>query len=161
MAKIESYLLNLAGEYRICSELNKRDVFATVTYGNRKGVDVYAIGDRKKRTYVLKIEVKTSQHKNFVTMITQKHLNDDPHAPDFWVLFQIQRNKERFLERFFVLTHKEICQVQRKINKEYAKKYRARNGKNPDLTKGVDSVTVDSVKDFKNKWDKIIKRLGG
>jgi hypothetical protein len=161
MAKIESYLLNLAGEYRICSELNKRGVFATVTYGNRKGVDVYAIGDRKKRTYVLKIEVKTSQHKNFVTMITQKHLNKGPHAPDFWILFQIQRNKERFLERFFVLTHKEICQVQRKINKEYAKKYRARNGKNPDLTKGVDNVTVASVQKFEDKWGKIIKRLGG
>ena len=40
MARIEPYLLNLAGEYRICSELNKRGVFATVTYGNRKGADV-------------------------------------------------------------------------------------------------------------------------
>jgi hypothetical protein len=30
MAKIPKYLLNLAGEYRICSELNKRGVFATV-----------------------------------------------------------------------------------------------------------------------------------
>lgn len=157
MAKIPSYLLNLAGEYRVCSELNKRGVFATMTYGNQKGVDVYAIGDRKKRTYVLKIEVKTSQHKNFVTMITQKHLYDDPHAPDYWVLFQIQHDKEHF----FVLTHKEICQVQRTINKEYAKKYRERNGKNPDLTKGVDNVTVASVQKFEDKWDKIIKRLGG
>jgi hypothetical protein len=157
MAKIPSYLLNLAGEYRICSELNRRGVFATITYGNRKSVDVYAIGDRKKRTYVLKIEVKTSQRKNFVTRITQKHLNDDPLAPDFWVLFQIQRDKERF----FVLTHKEICQVQKKINNEYAKKYRARNGKNPDLTKGVDGVTVTSVQKFEDNWGKIIKRLGG
>lgn len=45
MAKIEKYLLHLAGEYRVCSELNKRGVFATITYGNRKAVDVYVIGD--------------------------------------------------------------------------------------------------------------------
>lgn len=59
MAKIPQYLLNLTGEYRVRSELTKRGVFATVTYGNRKSVDVYAISDRRERA--LKIEVKTSQ----------------------------------------------------------------------------------------------------
>jgi hypothetical protein len=39
MAKIPSDLLHLAGEYRVCSELNKRGIFATITYGNHKGVD--------------------------------------------------------------------------------------------------------------------------
>ena len=84
MAKIPTYLLNLAGEYRVCSELNKRGVFATVTYGNHKGVDVYAISDRKDRA--LKIEVKTSQRGNFVTKLTQKRAQDDSQVPDFWVL---------------------------------------------------------------------------
>ena len=82
-ARIPSYLLSLAGEYRVCSELNKRGIFATVTYGNYKGVDVYAISDRKARA--LKIEVKTSQRENFVTRITQKRLCEEgkAHAPDF------------------------------------------------------------------------------
>ncbi len=82
MAKIPSYLLNLAGEYRVCSELNKRGVFATVTYGTRKGVDVYAISDRRARA--LKIEVKTSQKGNFVTSLSQNCGDDDPNAEGFW-----------------------------------------------------------------------------
>ena len=46
MPKIPSYLLNLAGEYRICSELNKRGVFATdvVQHENAWGKIVDALG---------------------------------------------------------------------------------------------------------------------
>lgn len=160
MAKIPPYLLNLAGEYRVCSELNKRGVFATVTYGNRKGVDVYAISDRQERA--LKIEVKTSQQDKFVTSITQKGLANDPDAPDFWVLFQIQPGEDAtFKERFFVLAHEEICRVQKARNDAYAKKYFARHGKQPDLSTGVDNVTIADVEQFEDQWSKIIERLGG
>jgi hypothetical protein len=156
---IPSYLLNLAGEYRVCSELNKRGIFATVTYGTHKGVDVYAISDRKERA--LKIEVKTSQRGNFVTSITQKCLAEDPAAPDFWVLFQIQPTaSSRYSERFFVLTHKELCKVQSARNAAYSVKYRSRHGKDPDLSKGVDNVTVADVKQFEDAWSKIIDRMG-
>lgn len=161
MTKISPYLLNLAGEYRICSELNKRGIFATITYGNRKGVDVYAISDRHERA--LKIEVKTTQRGNFVTNITRKHLADDPNAPDFWVLFQIQPGKAAtFRERFFILTHKEICRAQKVRNDEHEKKYFAKYGKKPDPMKGVDNVTIADVEQFfEDQWDKIKKRLGG
>ena len=158
MAGIAKDLLNLAGEYRICSELNKRGIFATVTYGNRKSVDVYAISDRQERA--LKIEVKTSQHNKFVTSIAQKHLFSDPTAPDFWVLFQIQPGEDAtFKERFFVLTHKEICQVQAARNRAYAKKYFVRHGKQPNFSAGVDNVTVADVERFEDQWPKIIARL--
>jgi hypothetical protein len=173
MAKIPSYLLNLAGEYRICSELNKRGVFATVTYGTRKGADVYAISDRRSRA--LKIEVKTSQGTNFVTSLSQKSGGDDPNAPDFWerrandpeapdfwVLFQIKVGKDaKFGERFFILSHQEICGIQSTRNAAYATKYHARHGKNPDFSKGVDNVTVEDVTSFEDQWAKIIERLGG
>jgi hypothetical protein len=79
LQRIEPHLLNLVGEYRVRSELCKRGVLATVTYGNRKGVDVYAISDRQERA--LKIEVETSQRGHFVTGITQKGLATDPTAP--------------------------------------------------------------------------------
>jgi hypothetical protein len=42
-AEIEKYYLNLAGEYRVCSELLKWNIFATVTFGNMKGADVIAV----------------------------------------------------------------------------------------------------------------------
>jgi hypothetical protein len=159
MANIPSYLLNLAGEYRICSELTKRGVFATVTFGNHKAVDVYAISDRKE--LALKIEVKTSQRLNFVTSITQKGLANNPHAPDFWVLFQTKLGKDNcFSERFFILSHKEICGIQARRNRMYAAKYADRHGKEPDLSTGVDNVTVKDVERFENRWDKIIARFG-
>lgn len=171
MAKIPSYLLNLAGEYRVCSELNKRGVFATVTYGTRKGADVYAISDRKTRA--LKIEVKTSQRRKFVTSLSQKCGDDDPNsagfwkrraadedAPDFWVLFQIQVGKDdSFGERFFVLSHKEICLAQAGRNLAYAAKYEARHGKRPDFSTGVDNVLVGDVQQHENAWHKIVSAL--
>jgi hypothetical protein len=158
MAKIPSYLLNLAGEYRVCSELNMRAMFATVTYGNRKGVDVYAISDRQERA--LKIEVKTTQGKTFITAITQKDLEADPMAPDFWVLFQLRAGTdETFGERFFVLTHQEICDVQKRRNQRYAEGYVTRHGRQPDFSRGVDNVTVDDVKEHEGKWAKINLRF--
>ena len=160
MKRIEPYLLNLAGEYRVCSELSKRGVFATVTYGNRKGVDVYAISDREERA--LKIEVKTSQRAAFVTSITQKGLARDPTAPDFWVLFQCRPNRDGgFTERFFVLSHAEICKIQGTRNKAYGDRYETTHGRQPDFAAGVDNVTIVDVEQHEDKWSKVIARFEG
>ncbi|HLY63370.1 MAG TPA: hypothetical protein VKV95_21715 [Terriglobia bacterium] len=164
MPKIPPYLLSLAGEYRVCSELNMRGAFATITYGNRKSVDVYVISDSQDRA--LKIEVKTSQEANFVTGITKKGfisqngLVDDPHAPDFWVLFQIRPGDDAlFEERFFILSHREICESQAACNKVYTDNYLKKHGKTFDLMKGVDTVSVSDVEKYEDDWAKIIKRL--
>jgi hypothetical protein len=155
MAKIGKEFLSLAGEYRVCSELLKRSVFATITYGNRKSVDVYVIGSRK--TPALRIEVKTSQQKKFVTSITQKGLATGCDAPDFWVLCQMKADKDRTIrERFFVLSHREICREQRKINRRYAKRYEAKHGHPPAPGGGVDNVSLDSVLQYEDAWDKIV-----
>jgi hypothetical protein len=172
MGKIPSYLLNLAGEYRVCSELNKRGIFATVTYGTCKSVDVYAINDRKAKA--VRIEVKTSQKDKFVTSLSQKCGDDDPNAegfwerqavneqsPDFWVLFQIlPQSDESFEERFFVLSHREICIAQAARNAAYAKKYSARNGKQPDFSTGVDGVFIADIEQHEDDWKKIVKSIG-
>jgi hypothetical protein len=119
---------------------------------------VYAISDRKERA--LKIEVKTIQQGNFVTNITRKGLDKDPHAPDFWVLFQIRPDQNAgFKERFFVLTHEEICRVQKVRNQAFAKEHFARHGKQFDFSKGVDGVRVADVEPYENKWSKIVSRL--
>jgi hypothetical protein len=171
--EIPPYLLNLAGEYRVCSELNKRGIFATITYGNHKGADVYAISDRKAPA--LKIEVKTSQKKTFVTRLAQKCGDDDPNSegfwdrraadersPDFWVLFQIlPAGDDCFAERFFVLSHGEICAAQARVDEASAEKYSARHGKQPDLSTGVDNVGIEDVEKHENQWKKIVDALGG
>jgi len=156
--RIEPYLLNLAGEYRVCSELCKRGVLATVTYGNRKGVDVYAISDRQERA--LKIEVKTSQRGRFVTGITQKGLAEDPTAPDFWVLFELAAaNDGTFTERFFVLTHSEICRIQKAKNKKHNDRYESKHGRRYDFSLGVDNVTINDVERHENHWSKVLARF--
>lgn len=158
VAKIEQDLLSLAGEYRVCSELNRRGVFATVTYGNHKSVDVYAISDRKE--LALKIEVKTSQGAQFVNRITQKGLLKDPTAPDFWVLVQMRLNSDgSFSERFFVLSHAEICRIQELRNKKYADGYLTKNGKQWDPKSGVDNVSVADVEPHEDCWSKIVERF--
>ncbi len=158
-AKIPPYLLSLAGEYRVCSELNKRGVFSTITYGNQKGVDVYAISDRKE--LALRIEVKTSQRNRFVTGIGQKrNYQVDLTAPDFWVMFQLKVDGDTsYSERFFVLTHAEICRIQRIVNTKYAKKYRTKYDRDPDVAKNVDSVSVTDVEEHEGKWSKIIEEF--
>lgn len=159
MTRIQPYLLNLAGEYRVCSELCKRGVLATITYGNRKGVDVYAISDRQERA--LKIEVKTSQRGRFVTRITQKGLAEDPTAPDFWVLFELCGGPGgRFTERFFVLSHTELCNIQAACNEGHNDRYKARHGRDYDFSRGVDNVTAIDVQQYEDQWSKILARFG-
>jgi hypothetical protein len=152
---IPKYLLNLAGEYRVCSELNKRRAFATVTYGNRKSADVYAIGSNGT---ALKIEVKASQTDRFLTGLGQKRLGGRSRPPDFWILAQFLPKKE---ERFFVLSHGEICAIQKKVNREWNKGYEARNGRKFDPSKGVDGVYVKHVVAHEGRWKKIIDGIGG
>lgn len=160
MSSLPSYLLNLAGEYRVCSELNKRGIFATLTYGNRKCADVYAIDDERQR--VLKIEVKTTQKRQFVTSIGQKGLlRTDRNAPDFWVLFQLTSPQaDNFAERFFVLTHEEIWDIQKARNDLYSEQYKIRhNGDECDPKRGVDNVPLESLGQYEDQWFKIIERL--
>jgi hypothetical protein len=155
MPKLPKYLVNLAGEYRTCSELNRRGVFATVTYGNRKGADVYAIRDQNSRA--LRIEVKTTQGGKFPNRID---FNNDPEkaaGPDFWVLFALGGDERP--DRFFILSNAELCAVQRKRSGEYREKYRARHG--TDYPGGFQAVHVRDVEKFDGAWKKIIKEIGG
>jgi len=157
MNKITTYHLNLAGEYRVCSELHKRNIFGTITYGQRKGTDIFAIGSDNR---TIRIEVKASQNSRFVTSITQKKLDGASDAPDVWVLFSLRSLADNeYEERFFVLTHPEICAIQKARNDAYGKKYRKKHGRAVDFSKGVDNITISDVEQHENAWDKIVDAL--
>jgi hypothetical protein len=53
---LDKYHLNLAGEYRVAAELLKRGIFATITYGNKKGADIYAIGEDSRQAAVIEVK---------------------------------------------------------------------------------------------------------
>jgi hypothetical protein len=162
--KIDKYHLSLAGEYRVASELLKRNLNATVTFGNAKSADVVAYGDNRK---TIIIEVKTSQQKNFVTGFYNKYENAKQEHPDFWILLQVKVDiSNNFSERFFIISHDELSVIQAGRNRAY----RLKHGditENQKLTwedhyrltteaHGVDNVLLTDVEKFENKWDKIV-----
>jgi hypothetical protein len=155
--KIETDMLGLAGEYRVCSELIKRGLLAMLTYGNRKSADVYVIPHRRRAA--LRIEVKTSQNGRFVTRINQKKgLNRKNDVPDFWVLFHCKcKGDNKYEEDFFILPHKTICNIQKRVNRDYARRYRKKHGRQPNEEKGVDNVQIKHVKEYRNGWELILR----
>ena len=105
----DKYYLNLAGEYRVAAELLKREIFATITYGNKKGADIYAIGPNRKTAIV---EVKASNSSRFVTGLFQRYRDEAQEHRDFWVLYRWTGD----LEQYFVLTHDEMAIAQAERN---------------------------------------------
>ncbi len=146
--------LNLAGEYRVASELLKRDIFATITYGNRKGADIYAIGANRRLAV---IEVKASNSGRFVTGFYQKYRDEVAEHPNFWVLYSVKPGANNtFDEEFFVLSHMEMAMVQAARNGTSGLSYAESAAR---VTRGVDNVLASHLEEHKDAWDKIVKYI--
>jgi hypothetical protein len=151
ISKIDKYNLNLAGEYRVAAELCLRGLFTSVTYGNKKGADLYSVGENRKAAV---IEVKASQSSRFVTSLYQKYKSKDMQAPDFWVLYSVKSTDVGFAERFFVLSHRELARIQGEVNcpgKRFTYEQIAAR-----VRRGVDNVSIKHVEDSEGNWSKII-----
>ena len=144
---LDKYYLNLAGEYRVASELFKRGLFATITYGNKKGADIYAIGPNRQTAVV---EVKASNSSRFVTGFYQKYVDEMTEHPDFWVLCSFCREDP---EEFYVLSHAEMARAQAARNSGEALTW----VENAEKVKtGVDNVLAKDLQDYKSAWNKIV-----
>lgn len=148
---LDKDFLNLAGEYRVCAELLKRALFATITYGNKKGVDIFAIGEKRK---VAVVEVKASNSNRFVTGLFQKYPDPKATCPDFWVFYSLKETTGGFEERFFVLTHKELAEAQSTRNSK-GKKHTYEEAA-AHAAKGVDNVLINDIEQYENQWSKIL-----
>jgi hypothetical protein len=148
---IDKYNLNLAGEYRVAAELCLRGLYTSVTYGNKKGADLYAIGENRRAAV---IEVKASQSNRFVTSLYQKYKSPDAQSPDFWVLYSVRPTETGFAEKFFVLTHEELARIQGEVNcpgeKLSHEQIAAR------VARGVDNVSLKKIESHENAWSKIL-----
>jgi hypothetical protein len=163
--KIDKYHLSLAGEYRVASELLRRGLNATVTFGHAKSADVVAYGANRRAVV---IEAKASQHKGFVTGFYNKYKGPEEEHPDFWILAQVDIGPEDdFTDRFFILSHSELAAIQAERNREYLVKrgiVRAEQAltwqEHYGLTKelnGVDNVSLTDLEKFEDRWDRILK----
>ena len=144
--------MGLAGEYRVASELIRRGLFTTITYGNNKGTDLYAIGPNRKSAV---IEVKTSRNGRFVTGFYQKYRTAGTVHPDFWVLYWLTEDEQ---DRFFVLTHAELATVQARRNSPSKQKTWEELTIAAKL--GVDNVSHSHVAGFESNWKKILTKCG-
>jgi hypothetical protein len=144
---LDKYYLNLAGEYRVASELFRRGLFATITYGNKKGADIYAIGPNRKTAVV---EVKASNSSRFVTGFYQKYVDEMTEHPDFWVLCSF---KPDGVEEFYVLTHAEMAIAQANRNLGQTLTWAENAAK---VTSGVDNVLAKDLQTHLSAWEKIV-----
>lgn len=145
--KIEKYHLSLAGEYRVCAELLKRGIFATVTFGNMKGADVVAVGSNRRAAV---IETKASNGSRFVTGFYRKYTTPAMEHPTFWVLYSATP-----VDRFFVLSHDELAAIQADRNHPgetlpYEERVRR-------VARGVDNVAIANVRAHEDAWQKIVE----
>lgn len=148
---LDKYHLSLAGEYRVASELLKRDIFTTITFGNAKGADLYAIGPHRR---IAIVEVKSSNSNKFVTRFYQKYSDEVQDHPDFWVLYSLRDGDQ---EEFYILTHKEMAGAQGARN--FPGKVMNYNEHALAVPKGVDNVLSKDLQDHKSAWSKIVDYL--
>ncbi|MFP5392822.1 MAG: hypothetical protein ACLGI6_14940 [Gammaproteobacteria bacterium] len=81
----EKQFIQLAGEFGVVSELFRRQVQATLTYGNSKRADVFVISDKGDRA--AKVEVKSSVKERWI--VGKQALNAAPHV--VWVFVYLPK----------------------------------------------------------------------
>ena len=166
MPQEDKIFLNLAGEFGVASELNRRRVLASVTYGASKSADIFATN--REMTRIVRIEVKTTKKKKWP--IGQKGTKSAPQSADFiWVLVLLPEplvgsatdntHRGAHAPRFFVLTAQEIYTAYKGGADEYLASYQARHGKPFDERHGVPNVLLKNVERFEGQWEKIVSRL--
>ena len=137
-------LHGVLGEGIVCAELKRQGISAKLCRGQKRSIDLLTDSGRR-------IQVKTAQNPKFVTNLTQKNFykEDEPHI---WVLVLIAGAHPRF----FILTHQEICKLQKAVNKASERRYFKRHGK-PFKGPGVDNVRLAVVEQYEDKWSKVRK----
>ncbi|MCQ2206402.1 MAG: hypothetical protein MJZ43_06465 [Bacteroidaceae bacterium] len=137
----QKYMLSMAGEYGVCAELCKREIQASLTFGNAKAVDVLLPCPNNPGFY-LTIEVKTSRSGKVVTNFFKKYYDPNTKHPDFWILVQIDKNN---VSHYYILTHQEMGNVQM-----------VRNGVAQwAQSNGCDNVLFKDVKQYEGAWSKL------
>src|SRR5208282_950778 len=135
MPQADNAFLNLAGEFAVASELNRRRVLASVTYGASNSADVFALSPDITR--VVRIEVKaTNPKKKTRGLIGEKGTRPKGVPADFLWVFVLfpntldctsidQVHREAQVPRFFVLSRSEVYQAWKKELDDYNRRRRA------------------------------------
>jgi hypothetical protein len=162
MSQDDKIFLNLAGEFAVASELNRRKLLASVTHGTSKSADIFVLNSSMSK--IARVEVKTTEKNKWV--VGQRALNPKARTPDvFWALVYLPSalkgaasdDEARGLHspRFFVLTSTEVYDLAHDRHTKYSAKYEKKHGSPYEMAKGVSSLTRDQVSKHEARWDKI------
>jgi len=149
------YHLAMAGEYFVAAQLQRLQVFASVTYGNAKSADVIAFTKDSDRVVV--IEVKTTQNPKWVVGGRIPEKSNKP-----WVFVSLNEDTEVSPE-FFILTQEELHLLLAPLEKEYFRKYLEKHGVEYGDKPGVVNISRSMLEPYKNCWsvikDQLVSRL--
>jgi hypothetical protein len=159
--------LNLAGEFLVAAELNRRQILCSVTYGASKSADVFAFGESTDR--LLRIEVKTTNKSKWP--VGERGMKaSSGKSSRLWVLVHLppplessgedDRRRGQHAPRFFVLTATEVESLARAGHDEYSRQYQERHGV-PYSQVGVPVITLDQAGEHEARWDKVRNAIQG
>jgi hypothetical protein len=165
MAQEDKAFLNLAGEFAVASELNRRRVLSSVTYGAAKSADVFAMNSTMTR--VVRIEVKTTNKRQWP--IGTRATRVTPLSSQvFWVLVLLpppldaataeEALRGKHAPRYFVFSAQEIYDVWRRAADVYETAYMTRHRRKFEGP-GVPNITVEDATPFEGQWEKITSGL--
>jgi hypothetical protein len=149
----EKYHASMAGEFFVAAQLQRLQVYASVTYGNAKNADVIAFSHGTGKAVV--VEVKASTKGRW-------RVGSRPPAPSEqpWVFVHLPSKLDESPE-FFVMTQKDIHDLLDPINKEFLEKYKKKHGVDYGDKPGFAAMTKKLAlqNDFKDNWNAILNVL--
>lgn len=156
MTKLEKSLVGLAGEYAVASELCRRGVYAQLTLGNRKKVDLLLDGEQA----IARVEVKTKQGREWPGV---KGI-----APGdglkFLVLVDLQGKERGERPEFYVISRDEWRPFLEQKLQDRRKQGLVEIG-DDNVARHRDGfvgtgIKAEEVAQFRNDWDKIVRVVG-
>lgn len=153
----QKYSLNLAGEFYVAAELNRRGIFASVTYGAAKNADVLAFDHQSRQTAVIEVKTTASPNKKW---LTGQHSIDKNSidAQLFWVLVLVPSIEgAETAPRFFVFTSTELVEKVSENHGAYRTGYQENRGAPFQDSKGVYSLSLNEAEAMQaeGQWGKI------
>lgn len=112
--KIEKGILGIAGEFAVAAELCRRNIYAQLTLGNQKGIDLLTLS---REGIFLKIEVKAKQG------LTWPNVKGLPSGGGFLVFVDFAEKDDADRPDFFVLSSNDWRSLAARRIEEYLKKH--------------------------------------